>query len=410
MAAVTAVPFVPFGDGALGYVLSGPFVGDGGERSDRLYVLRAADGALTNAVYADGVWVDPVTGGPSSARVSAGDGIVLDPSGTLPFDFFLYGRWRDALLPASAAPPRFVSMSVDEEGAHAELQIASDGRKTDLLTGTSDDLETESVVWRHAGRIAAGDGLWTWREPLSAVGPTNVLFAVSDATRDTDGDGIPDAVERAVYGTSPLLADTDGDGIRDGLEIAWGVNPRRDEGIGRWRFTEPFELPDVGLGSLDGQHGWRVSDAAAAVVQTRTVRSGRAALKIVPEDDGDVGLVMIERAVTNADKVVWVDFHHTAFAVAPSVMTTAVSSVSFSFSQQGHPIMLDGDTARVNQSVSVGIGQWVRCTMRLDYPKRVWDLYVNGLLAGSGLRMAMARTGSRASECAATSRRTWTTS
>lgn len=387
VAAVTAVPFVPFGDGALGSVLSGPFVGDGGERSDRLYVLRAADGALTNAVYADGVWVDPVTGGPSSARVSAGDGIVLDPSGTLPFDFFLYGRWRDALLPASAAPPRFVSMSVDEEGAHAELQIASDGRKTDLLTGTSDDLETESVVWRHAGRIAAGDGLWTWREPLSAVGPTNVLFAVSDATRDTDGDGIPDAVERAVYGTSPLLADTDGDGIRDGLEIAWGVNPRRDEGIGRWRFTEPFELPDVGLGSLDGQHGWRVSDAAAAVVQTRTVRSGRAALKIVPEDDGDVGLVMIERAVTNADKVVWVDFHHTAFAVAPSVMTTAVSSVSFSFSQQGHPIMLDGDTARVNQSVSVGIGQWVRCTMRLDYPKRVWDLYVNGLLAGSGLRM-----------------------
>ena len=109
VAAVTAVPFIPFGDGTLESVLSGPFVGDGGERSDRVYVLRAADGALTNAVYADGVWVDPVTGDPSSARVSAGDGIVFDPSGTLPFDFFVYGRWRSALLPAPKDSPRFTS-------------------------------------------------------------------------------------------------------------------------------------------------------------------------------------------------------------------------------------------------------------------------------------------------------------
>ncbi|MEI6579021.1 MAG: hypothetical protein WCN92_06095 [Eubacteriales bacterium] len=34
------------------------------------------------------------------------------------------------------------------------------------------------------------------------------------ATTDTDGDGIPDTVEK-VYGTNPYTADTDGDGIND---------------------------------------------------------------------------------------------------------------------------------------------------------------------------------------------------
>src|SRR5690348_14511918 len=41
---------------------------------------------------------------------------------------------------------------------------------------------------------------------------------------DTDGDGIPDATERAV-GTSPTTADTDGDGMPDGFEQQNGLNP-----------------------------------------------------------------------------------------------------------------------------------------------------------------------------------------
>ena len=113
--------------------------------------------------------------------------------------------------------------------------------------------------------------------------------------RDADRDGIPDAVERCVYGTSPLLADTDGDGVRDGLEVAWGMDPLSDEGFGRWRFFEPFELPDVVLGELSGQHGWRVDEPAAAVVQTKTARAGRAALRLATgESSEDCGTVTIE--------------------------------------------------------------------------------------------------------------------
>lgn len=42
---------------------------------------------------------------------------------------------------------------------------------------------------------------------------------------DSDGDGIPDAYETAVYMTNPMLMDTDGDGILDGKEIELGTNP-----------------------------------------------------------------------------------------------------------------------------------------------------------------------------------------
>ena len=125
--------------------------------------------------------------------------------------------------------------------------------------------------------------------------------------RDADRDGIPDAVERCVHGTSPLLADTDGDGVRDGLELAWGMDPLVDEGFGAWRFLEPFELPDFGLGELSGQHGWRVDEQSAAIVQTRTARSGRAALLMTVDDDVASGGVMLLRSVTNADRVVWID-------------------------------------------------------------------------------------------------------
>lgn len=45
------------------------------------------------------------------------------------------------------------------------------------------------------------------------------------ATSDSDGDGLKDADETALYGTNPLLADSDGDSLPDGWEVAHGLNP-----------------------------------------------------------------------------------------------------------------------------------------------------------------------------------------
>jgi hypothetical protein len=44
------------------------------------------------------------------------------------------------------------------------------------------------------------------------------LFLVLGTRADLDGDGLIDARERLMYGTSPSLADTDGDGLLDGDE------------------------------------------------------------------------------------------------------------------------------------------------------------------------------------------------
>lgn len=49
--------------------------------------------------------------------------------------------------------------------------------------------------------------------------------AASGAAQDTDGDGLPDAIEGYI-GTNPKLKDTDGDSYSDGDELSSGSNPR----------------------------------------------------------------------------------------------------------------------------------------------------------------------------------------
>lgn len=60
----------------------------------------------------------------------------------------------------------------------------------------------------------------------------------ADSSRDTDRDGIPDAVEREI-GTNPFLSDTDGDGLEDGYE---SIQLR----------TDPTKADTDGNGVLDG--------------------------------------------------------------------------------------------------------------------------------------------------------------
>ncbi len=52
-----------------------------------------------------------------------------------------------------------------------------------------------------------------------------LFYCAGDAVIDSDGDGIPDAREMRIFGTSAGLADTDGDGVNDGVEILnYGMN------------------------------------------------------------------------------------------------------------------------------------------------------------------------------------------
>ena len=64
--------------------------------------------------------------------------------------------------------------------------------------------------------------------PFSSF-PTNAMeetafFAAADQS-DSDSDGLSDAYESLVAGSSPSLTDTDGDGLPDGDEVAMGSSP-----------------------------------------------------------------------------------------------------------------------------------------------------------------------------------------
>ncbi|MGN0854811.1 MAG: hypothetical protein ACI4R9_04750 [Kiritimatiellia bacterium] len=118
---------------------------------------------------------------------------------------------------------------------------------------------------------------FAWRDSSLAdrlEGIGSAFYLVADASRDSDSDGVSDALETRVYGTSPLLADTDGDGISDGLEMAWGSDPLvPDQGV-PFAWTEGFELPAISPGAIDGQNGWMVSGSVTANVQTGIVHTG----------------------------------------------------------------------------------------------------------------------------------------
>ena len=53
----------------------------------------------------------------------------------------------------------------------------------------------------------------------------SICITPIQTTRDTDGDGLSDGKEAAIYHTDPSNPDTDGDGFNDGAEVASGHNP-----------------------------------------------------------------------------------------------------------------------------------------------------------------------------------------
>lgn len=57
-----------------------------------------------------------------------------------------------------------------------------------------------------------------------ASAPSNLAFGKPAGAADTDGDGLPDAVEEEL-GTDPAKADTDGDGLNDLDEVLGGGDP-----------------------------------------------------------------------------------------------------------------------------------------------------------------------------------------
>ena len=376
------MPFVPYGYGTPSSFISGPFAGDFGKEADKLYVLSKDSGKYTNAVFSssDG-WLDPSTGEPSQMTVAQGDNVVFAPGLfgiNEPFSFFLHGKVPG--LTTHTGAPRIRSLSIDPLASFAELSIFSRGLTTDLYLSDFSTNTSESVFWRHMGRYPGCPISFCWRDStLPAEGGR--VYLASDATRDSDGDGIPDEMELLIYGTSPHLADTDGDGICDTQELAWGCNPLVAEvSAPKTLFAEPFEPPAVEQGIVSGQNGWNASVSAEnATVQGEIVYEGRNAVEL----QGAV----VSHSVTSSARIVWVDMRiyvEGGFDDPENISDKAV--VFFTLDGSGHPIMADGASLVTNQAYAVnGWRKWTRCTAMQDYSSQTWDLYVDGVIVGEGL-------------------------
>ena len=280
--------------------------------------------------------------------------------------------------------PQLLAMAVDADGRFVDFSVDAEGA-IDVLKASSPSGLPAVAHWTHLARFGAAQFPFVWRD--ASLGEDVASFYLfADATLDTDGDGIPDALETLVYGTSPFLADTDGDGASDLLEVVAGTDPVVSEsGVG-FRFAESFESPSVVPGPLDGQNGWTATDGASAVVQTNNAADGVAALELRSPADPEAA-VEAPHSLSGAPQVVWLDVRVSGMAGSCEQASRLSQSAAFGFDGRGHPVMSVAGGAVTNELVRVDDDVWTRCTMMLDYGRRVWDFYVEGRLVGRGLSL-----------------------
>jgi hypothetical protein len=170
-----------------------------------------------------------------SATVFAFDGsawmleaVLGGAGGGSPADYFGYSVsiWGDRALVGAYNTDS--SYGIDTGSAHAFLRDgASWVPEADLMAATPASgsffgygvaVSERAVIgaWGHVPTGMLG-GRWG-AAYVYELGPT--------APTDTDGDGLTDGDETAIYGTDPFNADTDDDGLGDGEELGtYGTNP-----------------------------------------------------------------------------------------------------------------------------------------------------------------------------------------
>ena len=372
------MPFSPLVRGCVDGFLAGAFSGDGEDGSDALAHFPQGTNAVSYAVRCAETWVDAECGTPAFVDAEAGDGLVLTPGESGPLDFFAFGR-----LPCAVPTglPWFSGVRVADDGSAVDLEIASDGSTPVDMLATS-----ASGAWTLLGRFAAESAGFGWRDSgagavLGAVDERTNLLA--DASRDADGDGVPDHLETFVYGTSPFCADTDGDGLSDGLELSWGCDPLVPGGGLGGGFSEGFELPEVSPGAIDGQNGWSSTEAGLGEVVAQGAHGGGGALSLGGgHDEG-----CISHAVECDSSEVWVEVWVKSGRGGLQDGRGNFGSAAFAVDDDGHPVASDGEGCAVNRGVVVPENRWTRVDMRLDYVSRTWDCYIDGVIAFSGLAM-----------------------
>jgi alpha-tubulin suppressor-like RCC1 family protein len=83
---------------------------------------------------------------------------------------------------------------------------------------------------------------------------TLYVSLLDDRNEDADGDGLTQAEEEDIHGTSDLIFDFDGDGVGDGAEVASGHSPTDPD---EWPLTSIIGWGSMSNGELRGPHDGR---------------------------------------------------------------------------------------------------------------------------------------------------------
>jgi len=162
-------------------------------------------------------------------------------------------------------------------GVTGQLHAVMIDNTTPIIEDPPDDLYFKHYTVDYScksGLDSDGDGLNDYDEV--AVYGTNQNVADTDGDglndgdevsagtdplkSDTDADGLSDGAEVGTYGTSPVKADTDGDGVNDGAEVTAGTDPLTadtdgdglNDGDEASQGTDPLVADSDGDGLTDG--------------------------------------------------------------------------------------------------------------------------------------------------------------
>jgi Putative Ig domain/PGAP1-like protein len=180
-------------------------------------------------------------------------------------------------------------------------------------------------------------------------------------------------------------------------------------------YATDFETSeDYALGSLDGQQGWSVLQGVAAVTNQEASSASQSVVLA-----GGTAPAQIAHAVSAGTNggIVYVDCY-----ARPSVESDASQSMAFDIggarfrfgiayrSDDDNHVDIetfDGDGLGGGQWIqndadfffgwSQASPNWIRCTVRLDYSKKTWDIYADGKIIAANLGLGDSTNGSLSS-------------
>ena len=248
------------------------------------------------------------------------------------------------------------AVSVDE---YAGLQTVS-------VTLSAPSSNAVTVYVSVTGGTASGADYALSTNALTfAPGETNATFTFSVA--DDDAAESAETVVFTLIGSDTVVA---------GPLCTLTVTIADDPGDWSLPFSETFD--SLAAGDLHGQQGWRSVDV---VVQTNGVQ-GAGQVAALPFTTS-----ALWHPFGDGQSAVWTDYRaRPRFCVQAGYDLPADATVIFFVHTNGQVVAFDGVAERQLSHKPLVAGEWVRFSVRSDYARRRWDLYVDGDCVAKRLR------------------------